>query len=146
MMISSTSSAALSKHRSSTSSSFFTIFDETGRVTFSYYRERLIKNRAGMSWVGAVHEAITPVGTVLYGDFAEQRLQCCLVMAQLLMTVGAVAAGVDVVLHPSPALLQKPFKDSQRAPVTIAREQASFRKQIFFVTHDIMPLDDKMSS
>ena len=49
---------------------YHTGFDENGRVTFSYYRERLIKNRAGMSWVGAVHEAITPVGAVLYGDFA----------------------------------------------------------------------------
>ena len=48
------------------------------------------------------------------GKGAKQRCQCCLVMAQLLMTVGAVAAGVDVVLHPSPALLQKPLKDSQR--------------------------------
>ena len=28
-------------------------------MTFSYYRERLIKNRAGMCWVGAVHEVVT---------------------------------------------------------------------------------------
>ncbi len=49
---------------------YHTGFDENGRVTFSYYRERLIKNRTGMSWVGAVHEVVTPVGTVLYGDFA----------------------------------------------------------------------------
>ena len=31
---------------------YHTGFDESGRVTFSYYRERLIKNRAGMRWVG----------------------------------------------------------------------------------------------
>lgn len=49
---------------------YHTGFDENGRVTFSYYRERLIKNRAGMCWVGAVHEAVTPVGRVLYADFA----------------------------------------------------------------------------
>ena len=49
---------------------YHTGFDESGRVTFSYYRERLIKNRAGMSWAGAVHEVVPPVGTVLYGDFA----------------------------------------------------------------------------
>ena len=49
---------------------YHTGFDENGRVTFSYYRERLIKNRTGMSWVGAVHEVVTPVGPVLYGDFA----------------------------------------------------------------------------
>ena len=45
-------------------------FDESGRVTFSYYRERLIKNRSGMFWAGAVHEAVTPAGTLLYADFA----------------------------------------------------------------------------
>mgnify|MGYP002596707126 CR=1 FL=1 len=44
---------------------YHTGFDERGRVTFSYYRERLIKNRAGMCWVGAVHEVVTPVGPVL---------------------------------------------------------------------------------
>ena len=49
---------------------YHTGFDESGRVTFSYYRERLIKNRAGMGWVGAVHEVVPSVGTVLYGDFA----------------------------------------------------------------------------
>ena len=49
---------------------YHTGFDENSRVTFSCYRERLIKNRAGMSWVGAVHEAVTPVGAVLYGAFA----------------------------------------------------------------------------
>ena len=45
-------------------------FDEAGRVTFSYYRERLIKNRAGMRWEGAVHEAIAPAGRIFYAAFA----------------------------------------------------------------------------
>ena len=49
---------------------YHTGFDGSGRVTFSYYRERLIKNGAGMRWKGAVHEAVTPIGTVVYGDFA----------------------------------------------------------------------------
>ena len=49
---------------------YHTGFDGSGRVTFSYYRERLIKNRAGMRWDGAVHEAVTPLGKVLYADFA----------------------------------------------------------------------------
>lgn len=49
---------------------YHTGFDGSGRVTFSYYRERLIKNRAGMRWGGAVHEAITPAGRVHYADFA----------------------------------------------------------------------------
>ena len=45
-------------------------FDENGNVTFSYFRERLIKNHAGMRWEGAVHEAVTPVGQVVYSEFA----------------------------------------------------------------------------
>lgn len=49
---------------------YHTGFDENGQVTFSYYRERLIKNRSGMRWAGAVHEAISPVGKVFYADFA----------------------------------------------------------------------------
>ncbi len=49
---------------------YHTGFDQSGNVTFSYYRERLIKNHSGMCWVGAVHEAITPVGKIFYGDFA----------------------------------------------------------------------------
>lgn len=49
---------------------YHTGFDEGGRVTFSYYRERLIRNHAGMCWEGAVHEAIAPVGRVYYADFA----------------------------------------------------------------------------
>ena len=49
---------------------YHTGFDKDGRVTFLYYRERIIKNRAGMHWAGAVHEVVTPVGAVLYADFA----------------------------------------------------------------------------
>lgn len=49
---------------------YHTGFDENGRVTFSYYRERLIRNRTGMRWEGAVHEAVAPVGKIFYGDFA----------------------------------------------------------------------------
>lgn len=45
-------------------------FDENGNVTFSYFRERLIKNHMGLRWEGAVHEAITPAGQVVYGDFS----------------------------------------------------------------------------
>ena len=49
---------------------YHTGFDEHGNVTFSYFRERLIKNHAGMRWEGAVHEAVTPVGPVIYSGFA----------------------------------------------------------------------------
>ena len=49
---------------------YHTGFDGSGRVTFSYYRERLVKNRAGMAWEGAVHEAVAPAGKIRYADFA----------------------------------------------------------------------------
>ena len=49
---------------------YHTGFDESGRVTFSYYRERLIKNHTGLGWVGAVHEVVTPAGKVFYAGFA----------------------------------------------------------------------------
>ena len=45
-------------------------FDDAGNVVFSYYRERLIKNRAGFRWKGAVHEVIEPAGEIVYADFA----------------------------------------------------------------------------
>ncbi len=49
---------------------YHTGFDEAGNVTFSYYRERLIKNGAGMVWKGAVHEAIDPIPPIYYAPCA----------------------------------------------------------------------------
>lgn len=46
---------------------YYTGFDSQGQVTFSYYRERIVRNRAGMRWKGAVHEAIEAKGNVIYG-------------------------------------------------------------------------------
>ena len=45
---------------------YLTGFDQNGHVTFSYYRERLIKSRRGFLWEGRVHEAVTPRGNILY--------------------------------------------------------------------------------
>lgn len=45
-------------------------FDENGQVTFSYYRERIIKNRRGMRWKGPVHEVIETHGNIIYSDCA----------------------------------------------------------------------------
>ena len=45
-------------------------FDERGNVSFSYYRERIVKNSPDYRWKGAVHEAIAPAGRVIYGDCA----------------------------------------------------------------------------
>ena len=43
-------------------------FDSAGNPTFSYYRERLLKNHAGFLWEGKVHEVITPRGVIVYSD------------------------------------------------------------------------------
>lgn len=48
-------------------------FDQAGRPSFMYERERLIKNRAGFRWRGAVHEAIAPRGKVLHSDVAVEH-------------------------------------------------------------------------
>ncbi len=45
-------------------------FDEKGNVTFSYYRERLIRRNKGMIWQGAVHEAISSIGKRMYTEIA----------------------------------------------------------------------------
>ncbi len=47
---------------------YHTAFDEGGRPTFCYYRERLLRREAGFRWEGVVHEAITPQGKIVYGS------------------------------------------------------------------------------
>lgn len=42
--------------------------DEKGNSTFSYYRERMVRNGKGFLWEGRIHEAITPRGKVVYSD------------------------------------------------------------------------------
>lgn len=42
--------------------------DSQGNSLFSYYRERLVRNRKGFLWEGRVHEAIVPSGKVIYSD------------------------------------------------------------------------------
>ncbi len=49
---------------------YHTAFDEQNVPTFSYYRERLLRRSAGFLWQGAVHEAITPRGNIVYSSVA----------------------------------------------------------------------------
>ena len=49
---------------------YHTSFDEAGRPSFSYFRERWIRNCAKYRWTGAVHEVIPPDGRVVYSDIA----------------------------------------------------------------------------
>lgn len=43
-------------------------FDEEGKPTLSYERERIVRRTANFSWVGAVHEVIVPRGNVVHSD------------------------------------------------------------------------------
>ena len=45
-------------------------FDEGGKPTFEYYRERILKNCTKARFVGFVHEVIAPFGKVEYLDIA----------------------------------------------------------------------------
>ena len=45
-------------------------FGQRGEPTFTYYRERLVRRLSGLRWRGAVHEAIPPVGNVVYWEKA----------------------------------------------------------------------------
>lgn len=48
-------------------------FDSRGETTFSYYRERIMKNHQGYLWQGRVHEVVTPRGNILYSDIEIQH-------------------------------------------------------------------------
>lgn len=47
-----------------------TAFDEDGNSVFSYYRERIFKNKKGFFFEGKVHEAIALRGNVVYENIA----------------------------------------------------------------------------
>lgn len=47
-----------------------TAFDEKDKPLFSFYRERLLKRETGFIWKGAVHEAIEPMGKIIYSQAA----------------------------------------------------------------------------
>lgn len=49
---------------------YATAFDENGAPSFSFYRERIIKNNKLYRWQGRVHEAISVFGNVIYNDAA----------------------------------------------------------------------------
>lgn len=49
---------------------YHTAFDQDGKPSFTYYRERLMKRAMKFMWEGVIHEAITPRGNVIYSDVA----------------------------------------------------------------------------
>ena len=52
---------------------YHTAFDEEGRPTFSFYRERLIRRSIPHKWKGKVHEAVDCKGITLYSDIAIEH-------------------------------------------------------------------------
>ena len=48
-------------------------FDECDKPTFTYYRERIIKNNINAKWKGFIHEAIAPFGEIKYLDISVQH-------------------------------------------------------------------------
>lgn len=52
---------------------YHTAFDAAGRPTFTYYRERIVRNDPRFRWKGAVHEAIAPAGKVIYREAAVEH-------------------------------------------------------------------------
>lgn len=49
---------------------YCTAFDENGTPTFTFYRERIVKNDGRLLFSGRVHEVIVPRGKVIYSDIA----------------------------------------------------------------------------
>ena len=45
-------------------------FDEQGKPTFTYYRERVVRNCPRARWEGAIHEVITPFGKIMHAPIA----------------------------------------------------------------------------
>lgn len=52
---------------------YATGFDEKGKVTFSYYRERILRREKGYRFAGRVHEAIALLGKIEYMDYVIEH-------------------------------------------------------------------------
>ncbi len=61
---------SLSKSTDIVMMKYNTAFDEAGNPSFSYFRERWIRNSSKYRWIGEVHEVIPPNGSVIYSDIA----------------------------------------------------------------------------
>lgn len=50
-------------------------FDEHGKPTCTFYRERLLRREKNFKWMGRVHEAIVPEGNVIRRDIAIKHMK-----------------------------------------------------------------------
>ena len=48
-------------------------FETDGTASFSYYRERIVRNRMGFVFEGRVHEVIPPAGNIYYADIPVEH-------------------------------------------------------------------------
>lgn len=48
-------------------------FDEQGKSTFTYYRERIVKNNGRFWFEGRVHEVIPPAGNIFYAEIPVEH-------------------------------------------------------------------------
>lgn len=62
--------ATLAKNVDIVMMKYNTGFDENGKPTFTYYRERLIHNYKNYRWEGVIHEVISLYGVIQYEDIA----------------------------------------------------------------------------
>lgn len=52
---------------------YLVAFDEENSPTFSYYRERIVKNNGKFVWVSPIHEVIKTSGNIVYSDFSIEH-------------------------------------------------------------------------
>lgn len=48
-------------------------FDNSGRTTYSYIRERILRRENCPPWTGCVHECITPYGKIIFSHFTVRH-------------------------------------------------------------------------
>lgn len=48
-------------------------FDALDNPVYTYYRERILKRSRNFRWNGAVHEAVTPAGEIIYAEIPIQH-------------------------------------------------------------------------
>ena len=87
-------------------------FDKSGKSTFTYFRERILKRNKNFLWQGFVHEAISPSGTIERVDITIEHRKVC-------------------ISNPKRNLLI--YRDQlKRGRILNAREQYYYSKELFY--------------
>ena len=77
---------------------YYTGFDADGRVTFSYYRERLSKRTRNFQWSEPVHEVLEKSGTIINADIgiSHKKMHASVPGRNLVIYEGNIAAGKEL--------------------------------------------------